>query len=61
VEKIRTIELADRQAGFCKSKINWRAFLAQFVKQYLLKVELFTSSAGTVRCLVVLIYRSDIV
>ena len=33
-------------------KINWRAFLAQFVKQYLLKEELFTPSADATRCLV---------
>ena len=33
-------------------KINWRAFLAQFVKQYLLKDELFTPSANTTRCLI---------
>jgi hypothetical protein len=33
-------------------KINWRAFLAQFVKQYLLKDELFTPSADATRCLI---------
>jgi len=33
-------------------KINWRAFLAQFVKQYLLKDVLFTPSANTTRCLI---------
>jgi len=33
-------------------KINWRAFLAQFVKQYLLKDELFTPSADPTRCLI---------
>ncbi len=33
-------------------KINWRVFLAQFVKQYLLKDALFTSSANTTRCLI---------
>ena len=33
-------------------KINWRAFLAQFVKQYLIKDELFTPSADTTKCLV---------
>ena len=33
-------------------KINWRAFLAQFVKQYLLKDELVTPSADATRCLV---------
>ena len=33
-------------------KINWRAFLAQFVKQYLLKEELFTPSTDATRCLV---------
>ena len=33
-------------------KINWRAFLAQFVKQYLLKDELFTPSTNTTRCLI---------
>jgi len=33
-------------------KINWRGFLAQFVKQYLLKDELFTPSKDTTRCLI---------
>jgi hypothetical protein len=33
-------------------KINWRAFLAQFVKQYLIKDELFTPSADATRCLI---------
>ena len=33
-------------------KINWRAFLAQFVKQYLLKEELFTPATNTTRCLI---------
>ena len=33
-------------------KINWRSFLAQFVKQYLLKDELFTPSADATRCLI---------
>lgn len=33
-------------------KINWRAFLAQFVKQYLLKDVLFTPSENTTRCLI---------
>lgn len=32
--------------------INWRAFLAQFVKLYLLKDELFTPPTNTTRCLV---------
>jgi hypothetical protein len=33
-------------------KIDWRAFLAKFVKQYLLKDELFTPSAAATRCLI---------
>ena len=33
-------------------KINWRSFLAQFVKQYLLKDKLFTPTTNTVRCLI---------
>jgi len=33
-------------------KINWRAFLTQFVKQYLLKDELFTPSADATKCLI---------
>ena len=33
-------------------KINWRAFLAQFVKQYLLKDVHFTPSDSTTRCLI---------
>jgi hypothetical protein len=33
-------------------KINWRVFLAHFVKQYLLKDSLFTPSADTTRCLI---------
>jgi hypothetical protein len=33
-------------------KNNWRAFLAQFVKQYLIKDELFTPSADPTRCLI---------
>ena len=33
-------------------KIDWRDFLARFVKQYLLKDELFTPSSDTVKCLV---------
>lgn len=33
-------------------KINWRAFLAQFVKQYLLKDELFTPSTDATKCMV---------
>ena len=33
-------------------KINWRAFLAQFVKQYLLKDELFTPATDATRCLI---------
>jgi len=33
-------------------KINWRAFLTQFVKQYLIKDELFTPSADATRCLI---------
>jgi len=33
-------------------KINWRGFLAQFVKQYLLKDELFTPATDATRCLV---------
>ena len=33
-------------------KIDWRAFLARFVKQYLLKDELFTPAAEATRCLV---------
>jgi hypothetical protein len=45
---------------FANQKINWRAFLAQFVKQYLLNFELFTPSAGAARCLVVLIPQLDI-
>jgi len=52
----------DRELGKCgkdpyyrilaNQKINWRVFLAQFVKQYLLKDELFTPSADATRCLV---------
>jgi hypothetical protein len=33
-------------------KINWRTFLAQFVKQYLLKGELFTAPENGTRCLI---------
>jgi hypothetical protein len=33
-------------------KINWRVFLALFVKQYLLKDELFTPSADATKCLI---------
>ena len=33
-------------------KINWRLFLGEFVKQYLLKDTLFTPSADTTRCLI---------
>ncbi len=33
-------------------KINWRVFLAQFVKQYLLKDKHFTPSADGTRCLI---------
>lgn len=33
-------------------KINWRAFLAHFVKQYLFKDKLFTPAADTTKCLV---------
>ena len=33
-------------------KINWRLFLAQFVKQYLLKDELFTPTVDATRCLI---------
>ena len=33
-------------------KINWRVFLAQFVKQYLLKDECFTPSLNATRCLI---------
>jgi len=33
-------------------KINWRAFLSQFVKQYLLKEALFTPSDDTTKCLI---------
>lgn len=33
-------------------KINWRAFLAQFVKQYLLKDEHFTAPENATRCLI---------
>jgi hypothetical protein len=37
---------------FENQKIDWRAFLTQFVKQYLLKDELFTRSAAATRCLI---------
>ena len=33
-------------------KINWRAFLGQFVKQYLLKDELFTPAVNPTKCLI---------
>ncbi len=33
-------------------KINWRVFLAQFVKQYLLKEEFFTPSQDATKCLI---------
>jgi len=33
-------------------KINWRSFLAQFVKQYLIKDELFTPSEDATKCLI---------
>ena len=33
-------------------KINWRSFLAQFVKQYLLKDELFTAPENGTKCLI---------
>ena len=33
-------------------KINWRVFLSLFVKQYLLKDELFTPSADATKCLI---------
>jgi hypothetical protein len=33
-------------------KINWRLFLSQFVKQYLLKDPLFTPSDDTTKCLI---------
>lgn len=33
-------------------KINWRDFLSQFVKQYLIKDELFTPSEDTTKCLI---------
>jgi hypothetical protein len=52
----------DKELGQCgkdpyyrllaNQKINWRAFLAQFVKQYLLKDELFTPSKDATRCLI---------
>ena len=33
-------------------KVNWRAFLAQFVKQYLLKETFFTPSENATKCLI---------
>jgi hypothetical protein len=33
-------------------KINWRSFLSQFVKQYLIKDDLFTPSDNTTKCLI---------
>ena len=33
-------------------KINWRSFLAQFVKQYLLKNEHFTAPENGTKCLI---------
>ncbi len=52
-------ELGQDQCGkdsyyrvLANQKINWRLFLAQFVKQYLLKDKLFTPSTDTTKCLI---------